>query len=1184
MTTRRPSLPPLPDLSHLTEAERKIIESVLERQREEEEREHEILRNLQNEADKCDTAIRQKHEEVQRKQVQATSVGQDVEAICQICNKTKFADGVGHRCHYCQLLSCSRCGGKIHMKANRGGKMVHTGQLLWCCTLCRKKQELLVKTGQWYHGGQARPVQLDVDSPSDTGSIRSMPPSIPSQDHSKPTTFRRQYSQADRIDAAKRNIQPHQPDRLMRGPHEFDHLDPSKARRSKVDNSMARNDSLSSDPSDCVRPPPPRPHKQRRKQLHTVPQQSLSSSDDDVRTTPDCTSCDDQELESESVSEKGYGSMAGSIGDVARAKPRLARQKESRSLEEDSGWSEPRFAPSPPPNLEEEEDDRTPVSTTFSVQHPVRWEVSRDQTKLTGHMILKKGEPSYPGDTRGNILGKENLGLKVTGGKVTEDGYMGAFITKVKKGSIADRIGYLKPGDEVLYWNNRPLKGTTFEQTYDIIMESKQEPQVELTVERIITDPSSLPPEYIDSHGYRMRKDTPHQTHQRPHHPPSVTVTSPTASPVRQHNKGAEILIKLLYEDRDLQLIVTVIRAVRLPTRANGQPRNPYCKLHMIPEHRAQTGKQKQRTKTVAASLEPKWNTSFVYHPFKESDVHSKSLEVTVYDYDRIGSGEYVGEVLIDLSRANLSDKPDWYKLINQETESITSSITSLQRRGDHLSPPMSVTRLSDSDLSECEYDENAADPIFENSRSRKHSSQSADKLNIPSKTSNPLPRKPRSVSPTRPQRHSEPSMGSSTKRRHLPQIPALDHGTQLEQRAREMKMKIRQSVSTPVSDSEGSCTNRSSKSAEAAVQRTLPPTPRVVQNRRVYEDDARSDVSETSDVSEMSKMSIRSTQSERPRRKLSEFASQMEQRGSRVVGPRGAIINRSQSNTDVIRADMEKNDGSISDSAIASSKLAAPTRPHRKRRPSLGYKVAALVGLSSRKKSSSTSSLVQQRNPKDSASFQRSEEVGAGTDMLTRQTSKDSNDGSISSDGSNAMWLPAGMRIGPEGQFGDFIDKLGPSQLVGRQVLGSACLGEIQMGLSDRKGRLEVEVIRARGLLSKPNARVLPAPYIKVYLMEGKQCTEKQKTDPARRTLDPLYQVQLTFNEPYKGKILQVTVWGDYGRMDRKVFMGVAQILLDDLDLSNIVIGWYKLFQSSSLVGHATHSARRNSTEPAKL
>ena len=55
--------------------------------------------------------------------------------------------------------------------------------------------------------------------------------------------------------------------------------------------------------------------------------------------------------------------------------------------------------------------------------------------------------------------------------------------------------------------------------------------------------------------------------------------------------------------------------------------------------------------------------------------------------------------------------------------------------------------------------------------------------------------------------------------------------------------------------------------------------------------------------------------------------------------------------------------------------------------------------------------------------------------------------------------------------------------------------------------------------------------------------------------------------------------MWGDYGRMERKVFMGVAQILLDDLDLSNMVIGWYKMFSSSSLVSHhAQPAVRRNS------
>ena len=83
-------------------------------------------------------------------------------------------------------------------------------------------------------------------------------------------------------------------------------LDPSSAvakntrNRRKIE-SMLRNDSLSSDPSDCVRPPPPKPHKHKRERKQR--QQSLSSSDDEIQTTPECMSCD--EIESESVSEKG---------------------------------------------------------------------------------------------------------------------------------------------------------------------------------------------------------------------------------------------------------------------------------------------------------------------------------------------------------------------------------------------------------------------------------------------------------------------------------------------------------------------------------------------------------------------------------------------------------------------------------------------------------------------------------------------------------------------------------------------------------------------------------------------------------------------------------------------------------------------------------------------------------------
>jgi regulating synaptic membrane exocytosis protein 2 len=48
-------------------------------------------------------------------------------------------------------------------------------------------------------------------------------------------------------------------------------------------------------------------------------------------------------------------------------------------------------------------------------------------------------------------------------------------------------------------------------------------------------------------------------------------------------------------------------------------------------------------------------------------------------------------------------------------------------------------------------------------------------------------------------------------------------------------------------------------------------------------------------------------------------------------------------------------------------------------------------------------------------------------------------------------------------------------------------------------------------------------APYVKVYLVNGKRCIAKAKTATARRTLDPLYQQQLAFREPFQGCILQV-------------------------------------------------------------
>ena len=75
-------------------------------------------------------------------------------------------------------------------------------------------------------------------------------------------------------------------------------------------------------------------------------------------------------------------------------------------------------------------------------QHPITWKPSADSTHLIGHMILKK----HLADDTSSSSSATILGLKVVGGRIIESGRLGAIIEKVKKGSIADTIGRLRPG------------------------------------------------------------------------------------------------------------------------------------------------------------------------------------------------------------------------------------------------------------------------------------------------------------------------------------------------------------------------------------------------------------------------------------------------------------------------------------------------------------------------------------------------------------------------------------------------------------------------------------------------------------------------------------------------------------------------------------------------------------------
>ncbi|XP_053323705.1 regulating synaptic membrane exocytosis protein 2 isoform X3 [Spea bombifrons] len=1521
---KQDALPEMPDLSHLTEEERKIILAVMERQKKEEEKEQSVLKKLHQQFEMYKEQVKQMGEEAQQQQEQKSDA-----PTCGICHKTKFADGCGQNCSYCQTKFCARCGGRVSLRSNK---------VMWVCNLCRKQQEILTKSGAWfyksgsntpqkpgeenqaglqneeapqekkaklqeqsqYQGPSGDLITPATDNNRSQGIVRQdsikngsgvkHPSDIPSDRKRSPSISRDQNQRYDTRDdlgehsqyAPSDSAMPRSPSdysdrRLQRGPQMYDdpehgdyrrtrrrsneymvdeedlqdreeyerqrreeeyqaryrsdpnlarypvkpqpyeeqmrihaevsrarherrhsdvslahteleesrmsmlrlertprqrsaserraamesqrsysiertrdgqgpspgrqrtsnhspptprrspipndraemrrtdslrkqhHLDPSsavrKTKREKME-TMLRNDSLSSDQSESVRPPPPKPHK--TKKAGKMRQISLSSSEEELASTPDYTSCDDVEIESESVSEKGdsqRGKRKTSEQSVMSDSNTLSeRQKKmlcygGHSLEEDLEWSEPQIKDS---GVDTCSSTTLNEEHSHSEKHPVTWQPSKDGERLIGRILLNKRlkDGSVPRDSGAM------LGLKVVGGKMTESGRLCAFITKVKKGSLADTVGHLRPGDEVLEWNGRFLQGATFEEVYNIILESKPEAQVELVVSRPIGDIPRIP----DSTHAQLESSSSSFESQKMDRP-SISVTSPMSPgmlrDVPQFLSG-QLSIKLCYDKVGYQLIVTILGAKDLPPREDGRPRNPYVKIYFLPDR---SDKNKRRTKTMKKTLEPKWNQTFNYSPVHRREFRERMLEITLWDQARVREeeSEFLGEILIELETALLDDEPHWYKLQTHDVSSLPLPHPSpfMQRRQLHGESParrlQRSKRISDSEVSDYDCDDgvgvasdyrhngrdlqsstlsvpeqvmssnhcprtgppnvdsigrtrswspsvpppqrsmeqgprtarsgpahynttsrverhrvsdnhyspdrerncDAADrgpyqrsrsteqrPVLERTTSRSRSTERPDSnlmRSMPSlMTGRSAPPSP-ALSRAHPRTGSVQTSPSGTplagrRGRQLPQLPpkgTLDRSAMdVEERTRQMKIKNNKHKQITGSDSrlEKDYKHRAGRDPQRGSDN--------VSNKSSDSDVSDvSAVSRTSSASRFSSTSYMSVQSERPRgnKKISVFTSRMQ---SRQMGVSGKNMTKSTS----IGGDMytlEKNDGSQSDTAVGTVGASG-----KKRRSSIGAKMVAIVGLSGKSRSTSQLSQTEVGSKKLKSTIQRSTETGLAVEMrnwMTRQASRESTDGSMNSYSSEGNLIFPGVRLGSDSQFSDFLDGLGPAQLVGRQTLATPSIGDIQVGMVDKKGQLEVEVIRARGLVVKPGSKTLPAPYVKVYLLENGVCIAKKKTKVARKTLEPLYQQLLSFEDSPQGKVLQIIVWGDYGRMDHKSFMGVAQILLDELELSNMVIGWFKLFPPSSLVDptlapltrRASQSSLESSTGP---
>nr|XP_040149719.1 regulating synaptic membrane exocytosis protein 2 isoform X38 [Ictidomys tridecemlineatus] len=1312
-----PPQPEMPDLSHLTEEERKIILAVMDRQKKEEEKEQSVLKKLHQQFEMYKEQVKKMGEESQQQQEQKGDA-----PTCGICHKTKFADGCGHNCSYCQTKFCARCGGRVSLRSNKEDKVV-----MWVCNLCRKQQEILTKSGAWfYNSGSNIPQQSDQkvlrglrneEAPqekkaklreqaqfqgppgdlsvpaveksrshgltrqdsikngsgmkhqiaSDIASDRKRSPSVSrdqnrrydqreereeysqyapsdsamprspsdysdrrsqlepqfyeesdhlnyrdsnrrSHRHSKeyivddedvdsrdeyerqrreeeyqaryrsdpnlarypvkpqpyeeqmrihaevsrarherrhsdvslanaeledsrisllrmdrPSRQRsiserraamenqRSYSMERTREAQGQSSYPqrttnHSPPTPRRSPIPTDrpdmrrtdslrkqHLDPSsavrKTKREKME-TMLRNDSLSSDQSESVRPPPPKPHKSKKG--GKMRQVSLSSSEEELASTPEYTSCDDVEIESESVSEKG---------------------------DMDYNWLD---------HTSWHSSEASPMSL-----HPVTWQPSKDGDRLIGRILLNKRlkDGSVPRDSGAM------LGLKVVGGKMTESGRLCAFITKVKKGSLADTVGHLRPGDEVLEWNGRLLQGATFEEVYNIILESKPEPQVELVVSRPIGDIPRIP----DSTHAQLESSSSSFESQKMDRP-SISVTSPMSPgmlrDVPQFLSG-QLSIKLWFDKVGHQLIVTILGAKDLPSREDGRPRNPYVKIYFLPDR---SDKNKRRTKTVKKTLEPKWNQTFIYSPVHRREFRERMLEITLWDQARVREeeSEFLGEILIELETALLDDEPHWYKLQTHDVSSLPLPHPSpyMPRRQLHGESPtrrlQRSKRISDSEVSDYDCDDGigVVSDYRHNGRDLQSSTLSVPEQVMSSNHCSPsgsphrvdVIGRTRSWSPSVPppqSRNVEQGLrGTRTTTGHYNTISRMD------------RHHIMDDHYSPDRD----------RDCEAA-------------DRQPYHR-SRS----TEQRPHLERTTTRSRSTERPDTNL------MRSMPSLMTGrsaPPSPALSRSHPRT----------------GSVQTSPSSTPVAGRRGRQlPQLPPK-GTLERKAGGKKLRST--------------VQRSTETGLAVEMrnwMTRQASRESTDGSMNSYSSEGNLIFPGVRLASDSQFSDFLDGLGPAQLVGRQTLATPAMGDIQIGMMDKKGQLEVEIIRARGLVVKPGSKTLPAPYVKVYLLDNGVCIAKKKTKVARKTLEPLYQQLLSFEESPQGKVLQIIVWGDYGRMDHKSFMGVAQILLDELELSNMVIGWFKLFPPSSLVDptlapltrRASQSSLESSTGPS--